>query len=142
MFKYKKITFHFVAILFVILSIIELIIYLFNNNTIFGLYYLLINLLIIFFLLPCAYNYKKNYSAARNSKLIIIIILGIFNSFLLKPIVLNNVGYTDDSIFYLDKIFIIKNVLKIIIYAILAVICFLEYRNKQFFMKNKKLKIK
>ena len=101
MFKYKKITIYVLTILFTVLSLIELAIYLFNDNTIFGLYYLLINLLIIFLLIPCAYNFKRYYSVARISKLIIIILLGIFNSFILKFIIFSSCGYIDDSVSYL-----------------------------------------
>ena len=131
MFKYKKITIYVLTILFTVLSLIELAIYLFNDNTIFGLYYLLINLLIIFLLIPCAYNFKRYYSVARISKLIIIILLGIFNSYILKFIIFSSCGYIDDSVSYLEKIFIIKNILKGIIYIGLAVICFFEFKNKK-----------
>ena len=56
--------------------------------------------LIIFLLVPCAYNYKKYYSPARISKLIIIILLGIFASFVLDKITIK----IDSSSEYINKI--------------------------------------
>ena len=121
MFKYKKFTINICTFLFVIFSIIELIIYLFCDNNIFGLYYLLINLVIIFLLVPCAYNYKRYYSAARISKLVIIILLGIFNSFILQATINGGVSYVDASDIYIKKIFIYKSIFKGIIYLLLIV---------------------
>ena len=136
MFKYKKYALYTLTILFIIFSLIELIIYLTVKSTIFGLIYLFINLLIIFLLVPCAYNYKKYYNPARISKFIIIILLGIFNSFFLGSIVLNGVNYTDSSIDYMNKIFVIKNILKVIIYAILTIITIFEFKIEKVIKKS------
>ena len=128
MFKYKKYSLYTLTILFIIFSLIELIIYLTVKSTIFGLIYLFINLLIIFLLVPCTYNYKKYYNPARISKFIIIILLGIFNSYILGSIVINGINYTDSSIDYMNKIFIFKNILKGIIYLALTVITIFEFK--------------
>ena len=136
MFKYKKYALYTLTILFIIFSLIELIIYLTVKSTIFGLIYLFSNLLIIFLLVPCAYNYKKYYNPARISKFIIIILLGIFNSFFLGSIVLNGVNYTDSSIDYMNKIFVIKNILKVIIYAILTIITIFEFKIEKVIKKS------
>ena len=140
MFKVKKIIINISSILFILLSIIETIIYLFSRNTIFGLYYLLINLLIIFLFVPCAYNYRRNYSSARISKLIIIILLGFFNSFFLQKIVISSINYMDYSLIYIDKIFIFKNILKLLIYIILIVFTFYESKLDKKIMKSIKNK--
>ena len=126
MFKYKKLLLNTCTILYVILFTIEVIIYLFCDNNIFGIYYLFINLLILFLLIPCAYNYKRHYSLARISKLIIIILIGIFNSYFLQMILLKSVGYVDSSNAYLSKIFIYKSILKGIIYFILTIFTLIE----------------
>jgi len=121
MFKYKKLVLNICNILFIVFSLIETIIYLFCDNNIFGLYYLIINLLIIFFLVPCTYNYKKYYSTARISKLIIIIVLGIFNSYFLQLIINSSINYVDSSKIFINKIFIFKNILKGIVYFLLII---------------------
>ena len=101
------------------------------ENTIFGLYYLLITLAIIFLLVPCVYNYKKYYSSARISKIIIIVLLGIFDSFILEHILFKSIGYTDSSNIYINSIFIYKNIIKVIIYLFLAYLCILEFKSEK-----------
>ncbi len=135
MFKYKKIVLYFSTLLFMILSLIELIMYFKVDNTLFGMIYLLINLLIIFLLVPTTYNYKKYFSAARISKLIMIIIFGIFNSYILNIVVLKNISYVDDSTKFINSIFVIKNVLKGIIYFVLMIITVFEFNIQKVIVK-------
>ena len=124
MFKYKKYSLYFVTLLYIMFFIIELIKYLKVDSNIYGLIYLCFNLIIIFLLVPCAYNYKKYFSTARISKLIIIVLLGIFTSY-----ILNNIIHTiDSSKEYISKIYLYKNILKGIIYFILSIICILEFK--------------
>jgi len=124
MFKYKKLTLNLVTFFYIVIFIIELFEYLKVNSNIFGVFYLIFNLAIIFLLVPCAYNYKKYYSPARISKLIIIILLGIFASFVLDKITIK----IDSSSEYINKIFIFKNVIKSVFYVALAIICILEFK--------------
>lgn len=133
MFKYKKIILYICMFLFLILSFIELLKYMFVDSNIYGLIYLFINLLIIFLLIPTVYNYKKYFSKIRISKLILIILLGIFNSFILHNIFLNNVTIIDDSKKYIDSIMIYKNVFKPIIYAVILIITILEFKVEKLF---------
>ena len=128
MFKYKRIVLYICTFLYLIFSFVELIKYMFVNSNIYGLIYLLINLVIIFLLVPTTHNYKKYFSKIRISKLILIILIGIFNSFILESVVLNNIGVVDDSSKYIQSIFIYKSVFKVIIYAVLLVITILEFK--------------
>jgi len=128
MFKYKKLTLYFCTFLYFVFFIIELIKYMFVKTNIFGLIYLINNLFILFMLIPCAYNYKKYYSFARITKLIIIILFGIFNSYILEHLVINNIGVVDSSKEYISKIFIYKNVFKGIIYFIISIITIFEFK--------------
>ncbi len=59
MYKYKKITINSLTTIFILLTIIELCIFMFSKNNIFGVYYLIANLIIIFLLVPVAHNYNK-----------------------------------------------------------------------------------
>lgn len=126
MYKKKKLLLNIVNISFLILSLIELIKYFKFDNTLYGVIYLLINLIIIFLLLPVTFNYKRHYSSARISKIILIIIIGLFNSYILNYIVIGNMSYIDSSKNFIKSIFIIKNILKPILYFILVIFLILE----------------
>jgi len=138
MYKYKKITINFITTIYILLSILEIILYLFAKNNLFGLIYIIINLFIIFLLVPISYNYNKYFSSARLSKLIITFLLIIFTSFILQIIVLKNMGYVDSSNLYIKKIFVIKNILKPIIDFIILIFILLEFKLDKLLMKNKK----
>ena len=124
--KYNKKILHFNCILYVILTIVELIKYLLLSRNLFGLIYLILTCLIMLLLIPTSINYKEKVSAARISKLIIIIVLGIFNSFILEYVVINNLKYVDSSALYLDSIFVIKNMLKPIIYTLITYVILID----------------
>ena len=126
MYKVKKTILYLLTLSFMILSLIELIKYFKVDTTLYGVIYLSINLIILFLLIPVTYNYKRNYSSARISKLILIIIIGIFNSYILSKMVLGNMNYIDASILYISSIKVIKNILKGIVYGSLVIFTFLE----------------
>ncbi len=128
MYKHKKITINMLTCIYIVLTIIELFIYMLSKNNLFGIYYLLSSLFIIFLLVPISYNYNKYFSTARLSKLIIVLVLIIFNSFLLNLIVLKNMSYVDASTLYIDKVFVIKNILKPIIAFVVLIFILLEFR--------------
>ena len=136
MYKYKKISINFITVAYIVLTLVELIKYLTASNNIYGVIYLCLNLVIIFLLVPVCYNYKKYYSTARLSKLIIIMVLGIFCSYILNIIVLKNMNYVDGSKDYIESIFVIKNILKGIIYGLLLVFTLLEFKLDKILMKN------
>ena len=125
--KYNKYLLYFISSSYIILTIIEFIKYLLTKSNLFGLVYLIITALIIFFLVPTTINYKEKVSFARTSKFIIIIIIGIFCSFFLDGIVINNLKYIDYSQKYCDSIFVIKNVLKVILYVFILIVIMLDH---------------
>ncbi len=126
MYKVKKLMLYMLTLVFIVLSGIELFKYFYVDTTLYGVIYLLVNLVILFFLIPVTYNYKRNFSRARISKLIIILIIGIFNSYILDKIVISNMTYIDSSTTYLNSIFVCKNILKGIVYGSLLVFTFFE----------------
>lgn len=126
MYKVKKLMLYMLTLVFIVLSGIELFKYFYVDTTLYGVIYLLVNLVILFFLIPVTYNYKRNFSRARISKLIIILIVGIFNSYILDKIVISNMTYIDSSTTYLNSIFVCKNILKGIVYGCLLVFTFFE----------------
>ena len=136
MFKLKKLILFICTLLFIIFSFIELIKYLRVDNTLFGVYYLIVDMIIIFLLVPINYNYKKYYSVIRISKLLIVVILGLFNSYILNILIIKNMGYVDDSFEYIKSIYIYKNVLKGIIYFILACFTIFEFKVEKLLIKR------
>lgn len=136
MFKYKKIALIFLSFLFILFSIFELIIYLTVDSTIFGLIYMFINIIIIFLLVPCVYNYKRYYNIVRISKFLLIIILGIFNSYFLGTILEKSINYMDNSIDYINKIYIFKNILKGFIYFGITLITIFEFKKEKLIKKS------
>ena len=128
MYKYRKILLYFLTLMYVILTVIELIKYLALDTAVYGLIYLIMSLVLIFLLVLTTINYKDNYSMTRFSKLMIIIVLGIFNSFILNHIVFSNLNYLDSSYEYLGNIKYIKNIFKPIIYCIILLLSLRECR--------------
>lgn len=126
MYKIKKLILYILTVIFLVLSGIELYKYFRVDTTLYGVIYLLVNLIILFFLIPVTYNYKRNFSMARISKLVIVLIIGIFNSYILDKIVINNMTYIDSSILYLDSIYVCKNILKGLVYCCLGIFTFFE----------------
>jgi len=138
MYKYKKITINSITCIFILLSIIEIIMYMFSKNNLFGLFYIILNLFVIFLLVPLTHNYNKYFSSARLSKLIIVFILIIFDSFILNLIVLNSMSYVDASNLYIKKVFVIKNILKPIIDFVILLFILLEFKLDKLLIKNNK----
>lgn len=139
MYKYKKLTIRLITLIYIIITIIETIKYLFSDSNIFGLTYLLISSFIIFLLVPVSHNYNKYFSSARISKLIIIFILGIFSSFFLNKIILN-LSYIDSSSVYIDSVFVYKNILKGIVYFLIFVFTLFEFKLDKLLLNNSKKK--
>ncbi len=138
MYKYKKLSINIITCIFIVLTLVELFIYMFSKNNLFGIYYLFSNLFIVFLLVPISYNYNKYFSTQRLSKLIIVLVLLIFNSFILNLIVLKNMSFIDASSTYIDKIFVIKNVIKPILAFVILIFILLEFRLDRLLIKNKK----
>ncbi len=101
---------------------------------------MIINLIILFLFIPTAYNYNKYYSAQRISKLVIVIILGIFSSYILGPLTLKVLSYKDYSKDFMSSIYVTKNILKGLIYLILIVITSLEFKLDKVLQTNKSIK--
>lgn len=138
-YRYKKIIIATSMLLIIFLTLIEFIKYFSVESNLFGLNYMIINFIIIFLIVPVVYNYNRYYSPQRISKLIIIIVLGLFNSYILQLIVLNTMTYTDYSQEYINSIFWTKNVLKGIIYFVLIAFTIFEFKLEEMLIKSKKI---
>ena len=126
MFKAKKIMLYILSIAYLLLTLIEFIRYIFFKSNLFGMIYLIIAIVMIFLLIPTIINYNDKYSNARISKIIIFVLIGVFGSYFLKSIVINNMNHIDSSLKYSDSIFIIKNILKPIIYLLMLIFIIIE----------------
>ena len=127
MYKYKKRTIYIITTIYILITIIEFIKYLKSNSTLFGLLYFIFTAINIFLLVPCAYNYKKYFSKARISKFIIIIVLGVFSSYILGPITVKTMSYMDSSVQFMKSIMIYKSIFKGIIYFLLILFTAFEF---------------
>ena len=114
--------------IFSLLTIYEVIIYILGKSNYFGLFYLILNLFIVFLMFMVSVNIKKGNTMIRISKNAIIVVLGIFCSFVLKLILSGVFGYVDESNAYISNIFISLKVGKPIIYLILGILSYLEYK--------------
>ena len=121
MHKYSK----YIFPLFLILTIIETIIYMFSKSNYYGLFYLIINYIITFFLLNL--NFKSDKKIYL-SKVIVVVFLGLFSSFLLISILENTYTYNDDSSTYIDKIMIISKIIKPLIYMIISIMAYTKLK--------------
>ena len=137
-YKYKKIFLLTFTLLYIVLTIIELIKYLKLDSELFGLIYNIINVFIIFLLIPVLYNYKRHYSKARISKLILIILCGLFNSCTLKTLIISSMNYVDSSIIYAKNTYIIRNIIKIIMFLMLSIFTFIESKTTKIMLKKTK----
>lgn len=135
-YKYKKIFLFVFTITFMILSLIELIKYLGFDSELFGLVYNIINVFILFLLIPVLYNYKRHYSPARMSKLILIIIIGLLNSYAVCPLVTHLMSYVDTSYEYAKSIFIIKNIIKGVLFILLVFFTYIESKTSKIVLKK------
>ena len=137
-YKYKKIFLLTFTLLYIVLTIIELIKYLKLDSELFGLIYNIINVFIIFLLIPVLYNYKRHYSKARISKLILIILFGLFNSCILKTLIIGGMNYVDSSIICAKNTYIIRNIIKIIMFLMLSIFTFIESKTTKIMLKKTK----
>ena len=126
MYKRKRLLLLVIVTIYILLTGFEFIKYFMIDSNLFGAIYLIINLVILFFLLPILYNYKRNYSKIRISKLIIVIIIGIFNSYILEHIIISSMSYIDSSQLYIESIYIVKNILKGFTYGLLVLFTLFE----------------
>lgn len=115
------------TLIYIVLTIIELIKYFIFDSTMFGLIYLVINIFIIFMISMVTINYDKAYPIKRISKVLVSCLLGIFASFVLNIIIEGNLSYIIENDF-VDKIYLTKNIFKPIIYVLFILMSALEIK--------------
>lgn len=122
----KKIIYALITLIFIALTLIELIEFFLCDSSLFGFAYLLINFFLIFLLGMVTLNFDKAFKKYRISKIFIVIVIGFFSSFFLKNIIYSCLDYTVYSSTLENYIFLTKNILKPIIYALLTILNLLE----------------
>lgn len=126
--KLKKI-YMLLTSIFSLLTIYEVIVYVLGSSNYFGLFYLILNLFIVFLMFMVSVNIKKGNTMIRISKNAILVVLGLLASFVLKYILSSVFGYVDESGVYINRVFISLKIVKPIIYLMLGVLSYLEYKN-------------
>lgn len=124
---YKKL-YMFITFIFMLLTLVEFVIYILNESNYFGFYYLLISIFIIFMIIGVNFNYAKADKKIRLSKSIIIMLLTLFCSFLLLNLLNNYYSYIDYSQNYIKSIYMILKFFKPLISIILVVISVLDFK--------------
>lgn len=128
--NYLFFIFLFVTIVFCLSTLFEIYNYMFFNSNLFGFIYLLINCFISSGLIIMCYNFKIANVKIRISKNLLIIILGLFSSFLLYYVVAGFMSYADESLDFINRIFLSVKVFKPILYFVLLIFSMLEYKFK------------
>ena len=72
-------------------------------------------------------------TASVVSVCIIVILLGIFSSYILELIIPEIFNYSDSSLTYIDKVFLYKYVLKGVLYLVLTVFTIFEFKSEKVF---------
>lgn len=126
--KLKKI-YMLLTSIFSLLTIYEVIVYVLGSSNYFGLFYLILNLFIVFLMFMVSVNIKKGNTMIRISKNAILVVLGLLASFVLKYILSSVFGYVDESGVYINRVFISLKIVKPIIYLMLGILSYLEYKN-------------
>lgn len=126
--KLKKI-YTLLTSIFSLLTIYEVIVYVLGSSNYFGLFYLILNLFIVFLMFMVSVNIKKGNTMIRISKNAIIVFLGLLASFVLKYVLSSVFGYVDESGVYINRVFISLKIVKPIIYLMLGILSYLEYKN-------------
>ncbi len=117
-----------ILLVFVSLTLIEIIKYLFFNSNLFGLLYLILSCFLAFNLFIIVINYKNGNVKIRISKNCFIIVLGLIGSFILPNISDSLNDFVDESSLFVDSIFWISRIVKPILYLLLAGLSVIEYR--------------
>lgn len=141
----KKILFlcySLLTLIFIVLTILELINYFSFESNLIGVFYLILNLFIIFLLINMVVNFGKSNYKIRISKNLIIIVIGILASYLLGYIIPIILDYSDNSFLFVENIYIYSKVLKPIIYVFLGIISVLEVLYKREINKRYSFKFK
>ena len=129
----KKIYFVYL-IVYIILSLIELFMYLKFNSTTFGFLYMVLNFVFIFLLSFSVYNYNELNLKVRISKNGILLFLLLF-SMLLKFF-----NFNDESLLFIENIKLYINVIKPIMFLILIGLSIYDFKIKDDIVKNIKKK--
>ena len=111
-------------IIYSLIFLIEFIIYLNFNSTLFGFLYMIINLIIIFLLLISLYNYSEFNLKIRLSK------NGILAFHMIVSILLSVFIYIDESRLFVSKIKVCIYYLKPLMILLLGGLSFYDYKVK------------
>lgn len=126
--KILKYFYIFITSTFILLTIYEIVMYMKLDSNYLGIFYLFFNFFIMFLLFTMTYNYSKANKNIRVSKNIIVVVLGVFASFVLSLLLPHIFNYTDDSYLFNDYIFVISKILKPILYLLLAGVSVVEIK--------------
>ncbi len=128
--RFIKYFYVFITALFALLTAYEIYMYMKIDSNYIGIFYLFFNFFVMFLLFTITFNYKTANKNIRFSKNIVVIIVGIFSSFVLALLLPNIFHYTDDSFLFENSIYVISKIIKPIIYISLGAVSALEMKRR------------
>lgn len=129
------------CLIYILLTIIEMVKYFICDSSLYGLLYLIICVIITFFITTTTINYNKGNKKKRFSKIVIAVLLGMFSSFLLPMIIDKSLSYEILNSF-IDKNKLTINIIKPIIYLLFLLIGFYDIKMLSNKPKNIKFDVK
>lgn len=128
--KIIKYFYYGITIVFILLTLFEIIIYMKTYSNLLGIIYLFLNFFIIFMLTTVSFNYNKANKKIRISKNILSILIGISSSFIISLFIPYLINYLDSSFVFEERIFLISKILKPILYLLLLFISYADIGKK------------
>ncbi|MEG2457751.1 MAG: hypothetical protein RSB41_02550 [Bacilli bacterium] len=129
--KVLKYSYYLISFIFLLCTIFEVIEYLKINSNLYGLIYLFFNYFILFVLFTIVYNFSDRNKKVRISKNIMIIVLGLFASFILALLVPALIHEVDSSFVFASSVFLVSKVIKPILYFCLIILSIIELKFKK-----------
>lgn len=126
----KKVMFSYylLTVIFILLTFYEIVVYMKIDSNVLGLFYLFFNSFVLFLLFLTSFNFNYANKNIRVSKNILVIIVGLFSSFILPFILPGVLSYVDESKVFIHEVFVVMRVIKPILYLLIGVLSFIEVR--------------
>ncbi len=126
--RFIKYFYVFITALFTLFTAYEMYVYLSMDSNYFGIVYLFLNFFVMFLLFTITYNYSSQNKGIRISKNILVIVIGIFSSFILTYVLPYILSYSDNSYLFEEKVFVTSKILKPVIYAFVVIVSIIEVK--------------
>lgn len=129
--RVMKYIYMFLTAVFILFTAFEVYVYMKMDASYVGIFYLLFNFFIMFMLFTISCNFSEANKKIRLSKNIIVIVVGLFTSFVLTSMLSSLFSYSDASYIFNESVFVVSKIIKPIIYFLLFVVSVVEVKLKK-----------